>query len=109
MGLIAAAKNRDETAIRTIHRTQNRMLFRIARSILPSDDEAEDAVQAAYVSAFSRLGGFRGEARLGTWGPHRLERGARARAEKASDGDDGCAGIGPGGGGDPLPAILIIV
>jgi RNA polymerase sigma-70 factor (ECF subfamily) len=43
------------------------MLFRIARSILPSDDEAEDAVQAAYVSAFTGLGGFRGEARLGTW------------------------------------------
>ena len=65
--LVAAAKNNDEAAIRSIIRTHNRMLFRMARSILPSDDEAEDAVQAAYVRAFTGLSAFRGEARLGTW------------------------------------------
>ncbi len=65
--LAAAAKNKDEAAIRSIIRTHNRMLFRVARSILASDDEAEDAVQAAYVRAFMNLSEFRGEARIGTW------------------------------------------
>lgn len=65
--LVAAARNNDEAAIRSIIRAHNRMLFRIARSILSSDDEAEDAVQAAYVRAFTSLSGFRGEARIGTW------------------------------------------
>jgi RNA polymerase sigma-70 factor, ECF subfamily len=66
-GIVAAAKGNDEAAIREIIRGHNRMLFRIARSILPSDDEAEDAVQAAYVRAFTGLGAFRGESRIGTW------------------------------------------
>jgi RNA polymerase sigma-70 factor (ECF subfamily) len=45
----------------------NRRLFRIARSILRNDAEAEDAVQSAYLNAFRALGEFRGEAALGTW------------------------------------------
>src|SRR3954469_48713 len=65
--LVAAAGNNDEAAIRSIIRTHNRMLFRMARSILASDDEAEDAVQAAYVRAFTGPSAFRGEARLSTW------------------------------------------
>lgn len=65
--LVAAARNKDEVAIRSIIRMHNRMLFRMARSILASDDEAEDAVQAAYARAFTGLAAFRGEARLGTW------------------------------------------
>lgn len=43
------------------------MLFRLARSVPASDDEAEDAVQAAYLRAFTGPSAFRGEARLGTW------------------------------------------
>jgi RNA polymerase sigma-70 factor (ECF subfamily) len=65
--LLAAVKERDEAAVKSIIRQHNRMLFRLARSILPSDDESEDAVQAAYVRAFTSLDGFRGEAGFGTW------------------------------------------
>lgn len=65
--LIAAAKNGNEAAVRTIIRTHNRMLFRLARSILPTDDDAEDVVQAAYVHAFTALVDFRGESSLRTW------------------------------------------
>lgn len=65
--LVAAAKNNDEAAVRSIIQAHNRMLFRMARSILPNDDEAEDAVQAAYVRAFMGLDAFRGESRIGTW------------------------------------------
>ena len=45
----------------------NRRLFRIARGVMHEDAEAEDVVQAAYVSAFEHLGDFRGEASLATW------------------------------------------
>jgi RNA polymerase sigma-70 factor (ECF subfamily) len=65
--LIAAAAGRDETAIRTIVRRYNQRLYRLARSILKDDTDAEDAVQQAYVKAFAGIGAFRGESRLGTW------------------------------------------
>lgn len=45
----------------------NRALWRIARSILRDDGDAEDALQEAYLRAFSRIGDFRGESSLATW------------------------------------------
>ena len=54
-------------AFETIMRKHNRLLFRAARSILRNDEEAEDAVQEAYLQAFHALGTFRAEARLSTW------------------------------------------
>jgi RNA polymerase sigma-70 factor, ECF subfamily len=65
--LVRRALVRDETAIRTIMAQHNRRLYRIARGILHSDSEAEDAVQEAYVHAFTHLNGFRGESTLATW------------------------------------------
>lgn len=65
--LVTGARECDEAAIRAIIGRHNRRLFRLARSILPSDDEAEDAVQEGYVRALRGLAGFRGEASLSTW------------------------------------------
>jgi len=48
-------------------RTHNRMLFRLARSILRDDAEAEDALQEAYLAAYRNIGAFRGGSRLSTW------------------------------------------
>ena len=45
----------------------NQRLFRVARSVVQDDSEAEDVVQEAYVNAFSSLGSFRGESSLPTW------------------------------------------
>jgi len=50
-----------------IMRRYNRRLFRIARSILGSDAEAEDAVQDAYVGAYFKLQQFRGPGGFATW------------------------------------------
>ena len=58
---------RDENAIRTILKANNRRLFRIARGILRNDAEAEDVVQETYVRALTHLAGFRGESSLSTW------------------------------------------
>jgi len=65
--LVEAARRREPGAIRQIIRHQNRRLYRIARSILQDDSEAEDVLQEAYARAFTSLDGFRGDARFGTW------------------------------------------
>jgi RNA polymerase sigma-70 factor, ECF subfamily len=65
--LVRRALARDDTAFRTIMERNNRRLYRIARGILRNDTEAEDVVQEAYVSAFTHLDDFRGDASLATW------------------------------------------
>jgi RNA polymerase sigma-70 factor (ECF subfamily) len=51
--LVRRALARDAEAFRTIMQRHNRRLYRIVRSILRNDDEAEDVVQEAYVRAFT--------------------------------------------------------
>jgi RNA polymerase sigma-70 factor (ECF subfamily) len=65
--LVALARRRDESAIRALTRRYNQRLFRITRGILRNDVDAEDAVQDAYVKAFTSLDRFRGDAAFGTW------------------------------------------
>ena len=62
--LIGRAQNRDEAAIRTIIKANNRRLYRIARGILRDDSEAEDVVQETYIRVLTRLDDFRGESAL---------------------------------------------
>ena len=57
----------DALAFERMMRQHNRRLFRVARSILRDDAEAEDAVQDGYIEAHRALRGFRGESRLSTW------------------------------------------
>lgn len=65
--LIARARAGDKAAVRTIVRQNNLRLFRVARSILKNDWEAEDAVQEGYVRAFTHLSEFEGKSTLNTW------------------------------------------
>jgi RNA polymerase sigma-70 factor (ECF subfamily) len=65
--LVLQARAHDEAAVRTLTKRYNRRLFRIARSILHDDAEAEDVVQETYVRAFTGLDHFRGDAGFGTW------------------------------------------
>ena len=65
--LVQRALARDAGAFRTIIKTYNQRLYRIARGILRNDAEAEDVVQEAYVRAFASLAAFRGDASLATW------------------------------------------
>lgn len=67
MALVARALAGDPNALRAIMTTYNQKLYRMARSILRDDGEAEDCVQDAYVLAFTHLDRFRGEAALSTW------------------------------------------
>jgi RNA polymerase sigma-70 factor (ECF subfamily) len=48
-------------------RRYNQRLFRITRAILKDDAEAEDAMQDAYVQAFTKLAQFEGRSSFATW------------------------------------------
>jgi RNA polymerase sigma-70 factor (ECF subfamily) len=65
--LVDLARLGDEGAVRALVQRYNRRLYRVARAVLRDDAEAEDVVQEAYVSAFSALERFRGDASFGTW------------------------------------------
>jgi len=58
---------RDAGAIRHVITSNNQRLFRTAWSILRQRTEAEEAVQAAYLSAFAKIGTFEGRSSLSTW------------------------------------------
>jgi RNA polymerase sigma-70 factor (ECF subfamily) len=65
--LVTLARGRDEAAVRELIRRLNPRLFRLARGVVETDAEAEEVLQDAYLSAFSHLHQFRGDARFSTW------------------------------------------
>jgi RNA polymerase sigma-70 factor (ECF subfamily) len=50
-----------------VMRRHNQRLYRVARSILRDDAEAEDVMQDAYVRAYEHLDQFAGAAKFSTW------------------------------------------
>jgi RNA polymerase sigma-70 factor (ECF subfamily) len=58
---------RDGGAISHLISANNQRLFRTAWSILRSRPDAEEAVQAAYLSAFANIASFEGRSSLSTW------------------------------------------
>jgi RNA polymerase sigma-70 factor, ECF subfamily len=50
-----------------IMRRYNQRLYRVARAILHDDSEAEDAMQEAYVRAYTHLDQFAGRSAFSTW------------------------------------------
>src|SRR5215207_5679385 len=65
--LVALVRNGNGAAFAAIMQRYSPRLFRVARGVVRDDSEAEDVLQEAYVRAYAGLGGFRGEAALGTW------------------------------------------
>lgn len=57
----------DVNLFEVIMRRYNRRLYRVTRSILASDVEAEDVVQDAYVRAYVHLADFEGRSKFSTW------------------------------------------
>ena len=57
----------DQNALIQLMRRYNQRLYRVARSILHNDADAEEAVQEAFYCAYRAMAQFRGEAALSTW------------------------------------------
>ncbi|HEX5043124.1 MAG TPA: RNA polymerase sigma factor [Candidatus Polarisedimenticolaceae bacterium] len=77
-----------------IMRRHNQRLFRTLRGLAPTDAEAEDILQEAYVQAYHHLAQFEGRARFSTWltriAIHEaLARGKRRRRFTSLDEPDG--------------------
>jgi RNA polymerase sigma-70 factor (ECF subfamily) len=65
--LVDLATGGDAAAFDAIMKRYDRRLYRVARAIVRNDSEAEDALQEAYMRAFTHLSSFRGQANLATW------------------------------------------
>jgi RNA polymerase sigma-70 factor, ECF subfamily len=65
--LIAAGKRGDTAALSELFERHYPSSLSVARRILRSDEESQDAVQSAYLSAFRHLQSFRGDAAFKTW------------------------------------------
>jgi RNA polymerase sigma-70 factor (ECF subfamily) len=65
--LIAHSRQGDQAALGELFSRHYSSCLRLARGILRSEDDSQDAVQAAYVSAFQNFYAFRGESSFRTW------------------------------------------
>jgi RNA polymerase sigma-70 factor (ECF subfamily) len=65
--LLARLRAGDDAAYEELVRSQGGRLLAVARRFLESEEDARDAVQDAFLSAFRSLDRFEGNARLSTW------------------------------------------
>jgi RNA polymerase sigma-70 factor (ECF subfamily) len=65
--LVSRIRAGETVLFETLMRRYNQRLYRVARSILGREDEAEDVMQQAYVNAYTHLHQFAGQARFATW------------------------------------------
>ena len=65
--VVARAKSRSKSAFDELVKHYERRVFRLAQNITRNHQDAEDAVQNAFVKAFQQLADFRGESRFYTW------------------------------------------
>jgi RNA polymerase sigma-70 factor (ECF subfamily) len=65
--LVAALRNNDAVAYEALVRQHLPRLLVVTRRILGNKDDARDAVQDAFVSAFKGIASFDGDSRLATW------------------------------------------
>jgi RNA polymerase sigma-70 factor (ECF subfamily) len=65
--LVARLRNGDEDAYEALFRAHSGAMMAVARRFLGDSDDAADAVQDAFVSAFKAMRSFEGTSRLGTW------------------------------------------
>jgi RNA polymerase sigma-70 factor (ECF subfamily) len=65
--LLAGLRAGDERAYEQLVRAHGGRMLAVALSFLRNEDDARDAVQAAYLSAFRALPSFEGHCRISTW------------------------------------------
>lgn len=82
--VVARVLDGDTALYELLMRRYNQRLYRVARSVLRDDDEAEDVMQDTYVRAYQHLATFQGRAKFATWLTRIAVYEALARARKRS-------------------------
>ncbi len=67
LALVHASQDGDVAAFGELVKRYDRKLFRIARHITQSSEDAEEVVQDTFVKAFQHLSRFRGDSKFSTW------------------------------------------
>jgi RNA polymerase sigma-70 factor, ECF subfamily len=65
--LVAQAKAGDVSAFETLVNRYERKIFRLTQNITQNREDAEDAMQEAFLKAYEHLGEFEGNSRFYTW------------------------------------------
>src|SRR5580704_5902115 len=65
--LVAAAQAGDIAAFETLVSRYERKIFRLTQNITQNREDAEDAMQEAFLKAYEHLSGFEGNSRFYTW------------------------------------------
>jgi len=65
--LVKSAKGGDQAAFSELVRRYERKIFRLAQNITQNREDAEDAMQEAFLKAYTHLDGFAGDSRFYTW------------------------------------------
>ena len=65
--LVAGAKSGDATSFTELVRRYERKIFRLANNITQNREDAEDAMQEAFLKAYTNLDKFQGDSRFYTW------------------------------------------
>jgi RNA polymerase sigma-70 factor, ECF subfamily len=65
--LVLRLQRGENEAFEELVRTHAARLLRVARRLLPSEEDARDAVQDGFVAAFKSIGNFESAALLSTW------------------------------------------
>jgi RNA polymerase sigma-70 factor (ECF subfamily) len=94
--LVELAVSQDREAFGEIVRRWERKIFALCFGMLGREDEARDAAQETFISAYRNLSGFRGDAKVSSW-LHRIavnqcltyKRRAKTRSEEFLDTEDG--------------------
>lgn len=94
--LVELAVSEDSDAFGEIVKRWERKMFALCYGMLGREDEARDAVQESFISAYRNLRNFRGDAKVSSW-LHRIavnqcltkKRRTKTRSETYIDDDDG--------------------
>ncbi|MEJ1241766.1 sigma-70 family RNA polymerase sigma factor [Chryseolinea sp. T2] len=65
--LIARCRTGDQTAHHSLYKLYSRAMYNVGYRIVQNEEEAQDVLQEAFISAFRNLDGYRGDATFGSW------------------------------------------
>jgi len=67
IALVDRARNGDSEAFEQLVSRYQRKIYRLARHITDSEEDAEDVLQEAFLKAYEHLEGFQGNSKFYTW------------------------------------------